>query len=327
VTAISDDFNRGDNESLGANWTEEAGDWEIVSNAAKHMLSSNFQPCFARYSGQALSATAQYLKVTITAEVNTYPTMALRMSAGANPFYGVQFLVTEDQVEWAYYPSPSGSSTEINTQALTVTSGDTFGITVEGTGADTVVRVWRNPTGLPSSPSNWNGDTTPDVTFTTDPGANAVDSGAYVGIGGFRGQDTGPFIIIDDFFAGDFASADVDEPLTTVSATGAVAAPGTTRARALSATTATGTISGVTASGGTEEESPAFALQVAQTVWAYSTRTLVSGTPDAPSTPAEIAAAAIWAYGTRTLTGAAMVFPLSRRVVQYRRDVFRRSTN
>jgi hypothetical protein len=44
------------------------------------------------------------------------------------------------------------------------------------------------------------------------------------------------------------------------------------------------------------------AASIAPAVWAYSTRTLASGTPDAPADRAEQFAEAIWEYTTRELT-------------------------
>jgi len=41
---------------------------------------------------------------------------------------------------------------------------------------------------------------------------------------------------------------------------------------------------------------------VAQAVWEYPTRTLISGVPDAPTNRAEEIAKAVWEYATRTLT-------------------------
>jgi hypothetical protein len=32
VTTFTDDFNRADSTSLGANWVEVSGDWSIISN-------------------------------------------------------------------------------------------------------------------------------------------------------------------------------------------------------------------------------------------------------------------------------------------------------
>ena len=42
---------------------------------------------------------------------------------------------------------------------------------------------------------------------------------------------------------------------------------------------------------------------IAQAVWEYATRSLVEGTPDAPSNRAEEIAQAVWEYTTRALTG------------------------
>ena len=45
------------------------------------------------------------------------------------------------------------------------------------------------------------------------------------------------------------------------------------------------------------------AEEIADVVWTYVTRTLLAGTADAPTTPAEARADDVWTYSPRTLTG------------------------
>lgn len=81
-----------------------------------------------------------------------------------------------------------------------IANNDTFGVTITGTGNGTIVRVWKNPTGLPVSPSNWDGDVTPDITFTNDP-ASPIDTGLYIGFAGASGGGNGREVY--GFFGGD----------------------------------------------------------------------------------------------------------------------------
>lgn len=52
---ISDDFDRADNDSLGANWTEDSGDWDIASNVASSTAASR-----ATWTGTFNTAGADY---------------------------------------------------------------------------------------------------------------------------------------------------------------------------------------------------------------------------------------------------------------------------
>lgn len=198
---FSDDFVRPDSESLGPNWTEVVGNFDINSNAMRFRTAS-FAKQLAVYSGQATDTVDQYSKVAFpTLLGSVYPEMAFRYTDSSTQFYSVQLLQAENQAKWQYYSSSAASSSTIATAALTVDSGDSFGITLEGTGTSTVVRIWRNPTGgIPDSATSWGGDATPDVTFTTDPGT-PVNTGNYIGVMGY--QNAVNTIIVNAFFGGD----------------------------------------------------------------------------------------------------------------------------
>ena len=61
TSEITDDFNRGDGDSLGANWSEFVGDIDIVSNTAKHISSTGYW-AGARYSGAQTSTADEYVQ-------------------------------------------------------------------------------------------------------------------------------------------------------------------------------------------------------------------------------------------------------------------------
>lgn len=201
-TAFSDDFNRASSDTLGANWVEDLGDTDIVSDTVASLQTASYSRVANRWT-ETTSTSSQYHKLTFPTFVSeNYPELLLRMNGSDNPHYAISFSVTENTVAWGRYTSSvDTASDEIASASLTVDAGDTFGVTVTGTGNDTVVRVWRNPTGLALAADSWNGDTTPDVTFTTDPGANAVDTGNQVGFGGYVGL--ADQVKVDDFAAGD----------------------------------------------------------------------------------------------------------------------------
>lgn len=51
MASASDDFNRADSTNLGANWTEDSGDWEITSNTLRQQTSAGYMK--VRYTGTA----------------------------------------------------------------------------------------------------------------------------------------------------------------------------------------------------------------------------------------------------------------------------------
>lgn len=120
----------------------------------------------------------QYVKVFLE-DVALYgqPYMSgviLRGAVNFSSYYKVIFDQENNTVTWF---DPSG---DVQSGSITVGTTDSFGITVEGSGDSTVVRIWRNPTGnSPSTVSNWGGAA--DKTFSNNP-TTPCDSGRYAGI-------------------------------------------------------------------------------------------------------------------------------------------------
>lgn len=201
LAEFSDDFVRPDNASLGANWTEAAGDLDIFSDTLR-CVTGGFAENVAIYSAEGLTTTSGYIRVT-RRDDGSFPSLIFRYTNSSSAFYYLSFSNTN--VSWNSRSAIGGSDTQIGS-SVSITSGvgTVFAITWTGTGSGTEIRIWANPTGgsnTPTSSSDWGGDVTPDVTFTDDPGANAVDSGAYVGLGGYQGSaNTCRF---EGFFGGD----------------------------------------------------------------------------------------------------------------------------
>lgn len=199
---FSDDFNRANSCDLGANWEQWGGTACINSNAYR-LSTGSFAQVTTMYATSANSLT-QYVKVTVGVN-SQYPWLVFRGTSSTDPFYTLQLDGNNATIDWYHYADASaasgtaiGSGGTIPGGAFSV--GTTLCITVDGTGASTVVRIWRACTGTPSAADNWNGDTTPDLSLTDDPGASAVDSGMQVGIGGQQGSaDT---VTLEDFFGG-----------------------------------------------------------------------------------------------------------------------------
>ena len=203
---FSDLFTRGDSDSLGGNWTEQVGDADIVSNAMSFQT-AGWDKIVAIYSGTATDTANQYIKVNLAYSA-PYPAIILRYTNSSSPYYVIQAsTVSSCEFIWAYYPdATTGSGTDIGASADAGTCSDptsTIGVTITGTGDNTVVRIWNNPTAnTPVSASEWDsGDSTPDITWTDNPGVNAVNTGGYVGVQGI--QESAGNIVFYDFYAGD----------------------------------------------------------------------------------------------------------------------------
>jgi len=203
--AFSDDFNRANASSLGANWTANAGEIDIASNEAVPQTGSyGKDTCI--YTNTACDTVNQYVRVTFaTLAATSYAEIVFRFTDDSTHYYAIQLNDNDDTMWWQYLSNMADTSgtTIQSVTSVTIATGDIWGFTITGTGASTVIRAWRNPTATtPVSASEWDsGDTTPEVTFSNDPGGNAVDSGNYVGIECF--QNTGASTHYDNFYGGD----------------------------------------------------------------------------------------------------------------------------
>lgn len=182
-------------------WTElGAGGVQIYSN---YLLMDN-----AGYlingvilTGSLLDGGAGYVKITPTfASTYEYLNIVIRWTDSDSPHYVIGFSITEQNWFWNYMSAlDTGEHAIDGPDSLTFSSENPIGITWTGTGASTRIRVWVNPTGLPSTALVWNGDDTPTATFDAAPGEYEVDSGVYVGIFQFGSGNS----YVDDFYAGD----------------------------------------------------------------------------------------------------------------------------
>lgn len=200
-TSFSDDFNRADSDSLGANWTEADTDIDIASNTATVPLTFDNTRNLAVYTGTACTTVNEYVKVAATFSGTCKPELVLRYTNSSTAFYTLYFDTTNNLLYWEHLTQIGGTETTVGgPTALTIATGDTLAATITGTGAGTEIRLWVNATGAaPDSATSWGGDTTPDVSFTDNP-ASAVDTGPYVGICGLANNVNAVF---DNFSGGD----------------------------------------------------------------------------------------------------------------------------
>jgi len=205
AVVFTDNFDRSNSDSLGANWTEAAGGWTIDANVLE-VSSISYAHCLAIYSGMATTGGSQHVQVTLsTAIASSYPSIVLRYTNSSSPFYAIQFRITEQVVRWLRYADVATTSTTLtDSSTLGTTTGDVWIITIDGTDNDIVIRGWKNPgttyDAARDTASNVNGDTTPDFEFTTNDGS-PVNSGTYVGVQGY--QAAANRIMFNDFQGGD----------------------------------------------------------------------------------------------------------------------------
>ena len=68
---VSDNFDRANSTSIGANWSEDTGDWEIFSNILRHVTTGGFDYWKAGWVGAALASADYYVQATIVATTNS----------------------------------------------------------------------------------------------------------------------------------------------------------------------------------------------------------------------------------------------------------------
>jgi hypothetical protein len=200
--SFSDNFNRADSGSPGANWTE-IKNLEIVSNAAQSPQDFTGDPRGAAYTATSAGSVNQYCKVTLTANntgANVRGGALFRYTDASSACYSVMIDDLDDTVFWYFHSTPTAGGSLINsgTETITFSVPANFGLTITGTGASTVVRIWLNPTAdAPTSASSWDARAA-DLTLTDDPGT-AVDTGNFVGV---LGQGSLGAVEFDNFFGG-----------------------------------------------------------------------------------------------------------------------------
>ena len=191
-----DDFDR---TSLGGDWHEIVGTVTCSSNIL--LFVEGGQPNSVLFDEPVTGLTQyQKAKLILGGGATVVVGFIFRASGDNGPAYMVAFDVGDD-VYWYRYSDigESDGEEEIATQGMTVASNDVMGVTIEGTGNSTVVRIWRNPSGLPNSATDWNGDTSPTLTLTADP-ATPVNSGLNIGVTGIISNNNGAGM--DDWFGG-----------------------------------------------------------------------------------------------------------------------------
>ena len=137
--AVTDDFNRANSGTLGANWTDTAAGIGIISNAAQSSGSAGF----AYYSGATWNATHSSQAVFTDGGINGGPTV--RHQVGGNAY--VLYLRESLFVRLYYY---DGSFNLLDDFGIGPTIGRTYKIEVTGT----TIRCYENGVQLGSDTTN-----------------------------------------------------------------------------------------------------------------------------------------------------------------------------
>jgi hypothetical protein len=211
-SAGSDNFNRANNVDIGFNWAECQSTGLIVN--ANQLYFTNFSAYEMAFWQTNRFKADQYIGfniVSVTGAPLFY--FFFRYTSFELPYYSLVFDTTgAGTITWYHCTAGdfnAATFTQIGTSAWPAAwtgYNMPLGITLEGAGNNTVIRIWVNTTGLPSATDNWNGDTTPDITFTQNPPVTKnVDTGEIVGLAvwGVSPADWR----IDNWFCGDLAPA------------------------------------------------------------------------------------------------------------------------
>lgn len=201
LAEFSDDFQRGDESPITTPWTVISGAVNLVDNEAFSPNPFDNGVRAAAYTSEACTTVNQYVKITITASTgaNNRGGAAFRYTDGSSPIYVLRADDLNDQLQWIRQATPGGSEDTIDFEAHAVSWPLTLGVTLEGTGDSTVMRVWISPTdNTPTDAATWDAGAA-DYTLDANP-ASPVNTGSFVG---FEGLGAFGDLGWDDFYGGD----------------------------------------------------------------------------------------------------------------------------
>ena len=136
TTIITDDFNRADGE-LGANWTDDTGDADIVSN----QWDATAVTVVSRYSGASLSSVDHYAQAKImNSPAGNAGPMARKEASGALTYY-VALKNGSPTAVVQLYSRVAGTHTQLGANiADSWTSGDTYQVRCNVS----TISFWKN---------------------------------------------------------------------------------------------------------------------------------------------------------------------------------------
>jgi hypothetical protein len=134
-TTISDDFNRANADSLGANWTERAGDWDIFSNKCRKESGATAQN--VAYHNTQLSTADYYVQAVVTPNhTNQHRGVVARrvdFSTSDSNFYSA--ILTTNGTKIMLYKRVSGGDTLLESLDFTYVVGNNYLVRIEVEGS------------------------------------------------------------------------------------------------------------------------------------------------------------------------------------------------
>jgi hypothetical protein len=116
MAIYSDNFNRSDSNTVGANWTEVADDWSIKSNQLAPGLTTTGVIIY----NLPLNTIDHYAEVAMSIASTTSMGVFARSDLAANSYY----LLRSNGTSWNLFTNIAGSFTSIGSYAATLVNGD-----------------------------------------------------------------------------------------------------------------------------------------------------------------------------------------------------------
>lgn len=205
---VSDNFNRSDGD-LGASWGTQCTDFDVASNEARWIADCDTNGYGYVGYNTTVGSVDQWVKIQYVTTISNSkrPALLMRMPDASWSSGDVAYEIEINSSGFTFINELTHTENRVNlaggTQITAIGDGDYFYAMVTGTGASTVWKVWTGTT----DPGNCNtadadcGWGTPDVTYTDDPGADAVDTGNFMGFG-LEDNDGAVTVEIDNFSGG-----------------------------------------------------------------------------------------------------------------------------
>lgn len=181
MTTFTDDFNRADAATLGANWVAKVTDMALVSNQASTPSTATITERIAA----ALATPTMYAQATLPGTTGASVGIIARSDAAMDHYYATRVSTTDLTI---FRNDISTVTTLAGPVAITRVAGAVLRIEVETVAGNAVIRAYYNGALV--------------LTYT-DSSAGKLTSGNYAGLRG--GGTTG--IKYDDFSAGDYTAS------------------------------------------------------------------------------------------------------------------------
>ncbi|MDH3786703.1 MAG: hypothetical protein OEV00_15430, partial [Acidobacteriota bacterium] len=201
---FSDSFDRA---TLGSNWMADFGSFAIIGNELVDTAMSFFTNSVLRWGNGTTTDIDQYGKLQLVNPVGKGWGFSFRLNGTPGLHYQVHLVLAENEWRWETYDPGYVSRSDSCLGDETASNGDWMGATVEGSGASTLVRVWRwnldpDMGGPVDISNNWGA---PDCIMAANP-TDAVDGGNSLGLRTYNRNSTADSFV-DNWAGGDCAGA------------------------------------------------------------------------------------------------------------------------